>query len=60
MKTLCFLIIGLTAIFIMFSIFLYTNYGWLALVAYLVFMAICLTPSMVSLYRWHKKKGSAK
>lgn len=60
MKTLCVLLIGLAAIFVMFSIFLYTNYGWLALVAYLVFMAICLTPSMVSLYRWHKKKGGTK
>lgn len=42
-----------------FSTFFYINYGWVGLVSYLVFAAICAMPSIISLYRWHKGKGGA-
>lgn len=42
-----------------FSTFFYFKYGWVALVTYLVFAAICAMPSIVELYRWHKEKGGA-
>ncbi|OKY84372.1 MAG: hypothetical protein BHV69_10145 [Bacteroidales bacterium 52_46] len=42
-----------------FSAFFYLNYGWLALVVYLVFAVICAMPSMVELNRWRKEKGGS-
>lgn len=43
-----------------FSTFFYINYGWVGLVSYLVFAAICAMPSIISLHRWHKEKGGTK
>lgn len=42
-----------------FSTFFYIKYGWVGLVSYLVFAAICAMPSIVELYRWHKQKGGS-
>lgn len=58
-----FYIIMLFALFVVvvggFSTFFYINYGWVGLVSYLVFAAICAMPSIVGLHRWHKEKGGA-
>ncbi len=54
------LVIISVAVVIGFSTFFYINYGWPALVAYLVFAVIYAMPTIVTTYRWHKEKGGVK
>lgn len=51
-----FLLILFVAVVSVFSTFFYLRYGWPALVAYLVFATLCIMPSIVSVYRWHKER----
>lgn len=60
MKRFVVLLIIFVVIAGLFSAFFYRCYGWLGLVSYLVLAVISITPTVVSVYRWHKKKGGEK
>mgnify|MGYP006888205966 CR=1 FL=1 len=51
------LVIIFVVVVVGFSAFFYIKYGWVGLGGYLVFAAICIMPSVISVYRWHKEKG---
>lgn len=43
-----------------FSAYIYLKYGWLVVICYLIFSAICITPSVMLARKYLREEGGEK